>query len=57
MVMSGIGPLSSGSQMVPVVIREDLVWLCDKPVRDMIRRYGTRPFAGGDHMHLTVRKD
>jgi hypothetical protein len=41
----------------PAVVREDLVWLLDKPTRGFIRRYGTRPFSGGDHVHLVIRED
>jgi hypothetical protein len=49
------GPMSAMGR--PAVIREDLVWLCNQPTRDMVRRYGTTPFAGGDHIHLGVRTD
>lgn len=51
-VLTEQGPLVV--EGVPAVIRNDLLGAVDNAWFGLIADYGTAPFDGGDHVHVTV---
>lgn len=46
--------LDSSETIPPVVLRADLVPFVDEAMAGIIAERGTRPFTGGDHVHLVI---
>jgi hypothetical protein len=41
----------------PVVVRDDLLGALDDAWFGIIRDFGTAPFDGGDHVHVSIERE